>query len=216
MLKRLALCAVLVSCLVPSAIAKDKEKEKDKFQAVGPVQLDKEGDKWARSTLKKMSVEEKIGQLLMIWCRAEFLNVKNPEYIRMRDTMKKYHIGGFGMTVRVDGPFLLRNQPYEAAMLINDLQCELEYPLMFAADFEHGLSMRLHGVTVFPHAMAFGADGNPADAEAFGKIVAKEARAIGVQWNWFPDADVNSNPANPIINTRSFGEDPKKIGRAHV
>ena len=210
--KRLALFAVLVALLAPFALAKDKEKDKEKFQAPGPVQLDRDGDKWARNALKKMSLEEKIGQLIMIWCRAEFLNVQDPEYIRMRDTMRKYHIGGFGMTVRVDGPFLLRNQPYEAAMLINQLQRDSELPLMFAADFERGLSMRLHGTTVFPHAMAFGADGNVADAEAFGRIVAREARAIGVQWNWFPDADVNSNPANPIINTRSFGEDPKKVG----
>lgn len=208
MLKRLALFAVLVALLVPFAYAKDKEK----FQAPGPVRLDKEGDKWARNTLKKMSLEQKIGQLIMIWCRAEFLNVQDPEYVRMRDTMRKYHIGGFGLTVRVDGPFLLRNQPYEAAMLVNQLQRDSDLPLMFAADFERGLSMRLHGVTVFPHAMAFGADGSVADAEAFGRIVAREARAIGVEWNWFPDADVNSNPANPIINTRSFGEDPKMVG----
>ncbi len=208
MLRKLALSALLAACLVPFAAAKDKEK----FQASDPVRLDREGDKWAQKTLKKMSLEQKIGQLIMIWCRAEFLNVKDPEYIRMRDTMQKYHIGGFGMTVRVDGPFLLRNQPYEAAMLLNQLQRESELPLMFAADFERGLSMRLHGTTVFPHAMAFGADGSLADAEAFGRINAKEARAIGVQWNWFPDADVNSNPANPIINTRSFGEDPKQVG----
>ncbi len=208
MLKRLVLCAVLALCLVPLAAAKDKEK----FQAPGPVRLDKDGDKWARNTLKKMSVEQKVGQLLIIWCRAEFLNVQDPEYIRMRDAIHKYHLGGFGMTVRVDGPFLLRNQPYEAAMLINELQRESDVPLIFAADFERGLSMRLHGVTVFPHAMAFGADGNVADAEAFGRIVGREARAIGVEWNWFPDADVNSNPANPIINTRSFSEDPKQVG----
>lgn len=208
MLRKLALSALLAACLVPFAAAKDKKK----FQASDPVRLDREGDKWAQKTLKKMSLEQKIGQLIMIWCRAEFLNVKDPEYIRMRDTMQKYHIGGFGMTVRVDGPFLLRNQPYEAAMLLNQLQRESELPLMFAADFERGLSMRLHGTTVFPHAMAFGADGSLADAEAFGRINAKEARAIGVQWNWFPDADVNSNPANPIINTRSFGEDPKQVG----
>jgi beta-N-acetylhexosaminidase len=208
MLRKLALSALLAACLVPFVAAKDKEK----FQASDPVRLDREGDKWAQKTLKKMSLEQKIGQLIMIWCRAEFLNVKDPEYIRMRDTMQKYHIGGFGMTVRVDGPFLLRNQPYEAAMLLNQLQRESELPLMFAADFERGLSMRLHGTTVFPHAMAFGADGSLADAEAFGRINAKEARAIGVQWNWFPDADVNSNPANPIINTRSFGEDPKQVG----
>ena len=92
MLSKLALFAVLLACLVPLAAAKDKKKDKEKFQTGGPVQLDKDGDKWARNTLKKMSTEEKIGQLIMIWCRAEFLNIKDPEYVRMRDTMKKYHI----------------------------------------------------------------------------------------------------------------------------
>ena len=72
--------------------------------------------------------------------------------------------------------------------------------------------MRLNGATVFPHAMAFGATGKTENAEAFGRITALEARAIGVHWNFFPVADVNSNPANPIINTRSFGEDPKQVG----
>jgi beta-N-acetylhexosaminidase len=72
--------------------------------------------------------------------------------------------------------------------------------------------MRLTGTTNFPHAMAFGADGSLTDAENFGRITGEEARAIGVHWNFFPDADVNSNPANPIINTRSFGEDPKEVG----
>ena len=71
--------------------------------------------------------------------------------------------------------------------------------------------MRLNGVTVFPHAMAFGAAGKPEFAEQFGKIVAQESRAVGVQWNFFPVADVNSNPANPIINTRAFGEDPAQV-----
>src|SRR5438309_6143852 len=72
--------------------------------------------------------------------------------------------------------------------------------------------MRLLGSTVFPHAMAFGAAGIEEYAQTFGRITAEEARAIGIHWNFFPDADVNSNPANPIINTRSFGEDPKQVG----
>jgi len=72
--------------------------------------------------------------------------------------------------------------------------------------------MRLHGATTFPHAMAFGAAGKADYAEAFGRITAQESRAVGVHWNFFPDADVNSNPANPIINTRSFGEDPQQVG----
>src|SRR5262249_14410727 len=79
-------------------------------------------------------------------------------------------------------------------------------PLLFAADFERGASIRIIGATEFPHAMAFGATGNLSETEAFGRITAEEARAIGVHWNFFPDADVNSNPANPIINTRSFAE----------
>src|SRR5499427_4789585 len=116
------------------------------------------------------------------------------------------------MTVHVDGPFLLRSEPYEAAELLNRLRKDSKLPLLFAADFERGVSMRLLGTTTFPHAMAFGADGKVEDAEAFGRITAQEARAIGVHWNFFPDADVNSNPANPIINTRSFGEDPKQVG----
>ena len=116
------------------------------------------------------------------------------------------------MTVHVDGPLLLRSEPYEAAELLNRLQKDSKLPLLFAADFERGVAIRLMGATNFPHAMAFGADGKMEDAEAFGRITAEEARAIGVHWNFFPDADVNSNPANPIINTRSFGEDPKQVG----
>jgi beta-N-acetylhexosaminidase len=170
------------------------------------------GDKWAKKTLRKLSVEEKIGQVFMIWCRASFLNVESPEYLEWLEAMQKYHVGSFTMSVHVDGPFLLRTEPYEVAELLNRLQRKSKLPLLFAADFERGLAMRLLGATNFPHAMAFGADGNIEDAETFGLITGQEARAIGVHWNFFPDADVNSNPANPIINTRSFGEDPKQVG----
>ena len=169
-------------------------------------------DKWAEKTLHKMTVEEKIGQVFMIWCRASFLNVESPEYLQWLDAMQKYHVGSFTVSVHVDGPFLLRTEPYEVAELLNRLQQKSKLPLLFAADFERGLSNRLLGTTNFPHAMAFGADGNIQDAETFGRITAQEARAIGIHWNFFPDADVNSNPANPIINTRSFGEDPKQVG----
>jgi beta-N-acetylhexosaminidase len=184
----------------------------DKYQRSGPARLTKDGEKWAEKTLHKLTLEEKIGQVFMIWCRAGFLNVESPEYLQWREAMQKYHIGSFAMTVHVDGPFLLRSEPYEAADLTNRLQHDSKLPLLFAADFERGVSMRLIGTTVFPHAMAFGAVGSTADTEKFGRINAEEARAIGIHWNFFPDADVNSNPANPIINTRSFGEDPKQVG----
>jgi len=185
---------------------------KEKHVPPGPIHLTRDGDKWAEKTLGKLSLEEKIGQVFMIWCRASFLNAESPEYLEWREAMQKYHIGSFAMTVHVDGPFLLRSEPFEAAELLNRLQRDSKLPLLFAADFERGVSTRLMGTTNFPHAMAFGADGKIEDAEMSGRITGQEARAIGIHWNFYPDADVNSNPANPIINTRSFGEDPKQVG----
>jgi beta-N-acetylhexosaminidase len=201
------LCFLLVALSLTTAAT-----AKDKYQRPGPIHLTHDGEKWAEKTLHKLTLEEKVGQVFMIWCRASFLNVENPEYLQLREDMQKYHVGSFAMTVHVDGPFLLRSEPYEAAELLNRLQSDSKLPLLFAADFERGVPMRLMGATVFPHAMAFGGDGKLQDAENFGRITAEESRAIGIHWNFFPDADVNSNPANPIINTRSFGEDPKQVG----
>jgi beta-N-acetylhexosaminidase len=198
-------CALVLSLSAFSAA-------KPTFQPTSPVHLDKAGEKWARNTLKKMSLEQKVGQMFMIWSRAQFLNVNNPEYLAWRDALRKYHLGGFGLTVDYEDGFLYKNEPLEAAMVTNQLQQDAEFPLLFAADFERGLGMRLYGATTFPHAMAFGATGNLDYARQSGRITAMEARAIGVQWNWFPDVDVNSNPNNPVINTRSYGEDPALVG----
>ena len=203
MLRRSLFIALLLASV---CLAKEPTKPR-------PISYGPEGDHWAEKTLKKMSLEEKVGQLLMPWSRAAFYNINGPDYAALRDIMKKYHVGGFGLTVATDGPLLLRNQPYEAAMLTNQLQRDSKYPLLFGADFERGLYMRLNGTTGFPHAMAFGAAANKDYAFNFGRITAEEARAIGVHWNWFPDADVNSNPRNPIINTRSFGEDPAQVSQ---
>ena len=199
------LLCLLLSCLAmltPSVVfAKQK------------VALDRKGERWAVTTLHKMTLEEKIGQMIMPWARIEFMNVNSPDYLQLREEMHKYHIGGFGVTVFTEGPTLLRSEPLEAAALTNGLQRDSKYPLLFAADFERGLAMRLNGATGFPAAMAFGAAGDKDLAREFGRITAEESRAIGIQWNWFPVADVNSNPANPIINTRSFGEDPTQVGK---
>ncbi len=206
MLRQLGLVLVFACALVCSCLATEK------YQEPGPIHLDRAGEKWAEQTLHKLSTEEKVGQLFVVWVRAKFLNIDSPEYLQLRDTIRKYHLGGFTMTVPWDPPFLYRSQPYEAAELLNRLQQDSKLPLLIAADFERGVTMRLHGATEFPHAMAFGAAGKLEYAETFGRITAQEARAIGVHWNFFPDADVNSNPANPIINTRSFGEDPQQVG----
>ena len=179
--------------------------------AAPPVHLDRKGERWAQSTLRKMTLEEKIGQMIVVWAKVKFLNPESPEYLELRDEMTKYHVGGFGVTDPMEGSQLLMSEPLEAAALTNRLQRDSKYPLLIAADFERGLSMRLEGATAFPAAMAFGAAGDKELARQFGRISAQESRAIGVQWNWFPIADVNSNPANPIIDTRSFGEDPALV-----
>lgn len=181
------------------------------FVRSAPVRVDREGERWARKTLKKLSLEEKIGQMFMVRGLVRFMNVEDPDYLRLRDQISRYHVGSVLLSVPSEGAFLSRSEPYETAMLANQLQRDSRLPLIVAADFERGPSMRLNGVTPFPHAMAFGAAGKPEFAEEFGRIVASESRALGVEWNFFPVADVNSNPENPIINTRSFGEDPAQV-----
>jgi beta-N-acetylhexosaminidase len=204
------LLPIVLLLIAPLCFAKDKSK--DRFLPPGPIHLDKAGQKWAAKTLRKMSLEDKVGQLFSIRVKVQFLNDADPAYIRLRENIRKYRVGSLVLTVPVDGPLILRTQPDVAAELLNRLQKLSQLPLIVTADFERGLSMRLNGATVFPHAMAFGAAGKTENAEAFGRITALEARAVGVHWNFFPVADVNSNPANPIINTRSFGEDPQQVG----
>jgi beta-N-acetylhexosaminidase len=184
----------------------------EQYQKPGPVLLTKDGRHWVEKTLKKLSLEEKVGQMLNIRYFTDFLNFDGDAYTQFRDTLRKYHIGSVVLTVHVDGPTLLKNPPLEVAAIANQLQRDSELPLLIAADFERGLASRVSSVPSFPDAMAFGATGNPAYAKQFGAVTAEESRAIGVQWNLFPVADVNSNPENPIINTRSFGEDPVEVG----
>jgi beta-N-acetylhexosaminidase len=205
---RLSLYFAVLLCFLRLA---SRAEAKQHYSQAGPLHYGSD-KKWVDRTLQKMSVEEKVGQLFMIWVRVQFLNEDSPEYRRLADQIERYHIGSLAMSVPVEGPFLSKSQPYEAAILLNNLQQKSKLPLLIAADFESGLSSRLAGATVFPQAMAFGATGSVEYAEKFGQITAQEARAIGVHWNFFPVADVNSNPANPIINVRSFGESPEQVG----
>src|ERR1035441_3940499 len=136
--RRIYSAALLISiCMSVMSYAKEP------YQTPSPVHLDKKGEKWARESLKKMSLEQKIGQMFMVRALAQFMNVNSPEYIALRDTMRKYHLGGFGLTVRFEDGLLYKNGPLEAATVINQLQKDSEFPLIFAADFEHGLGMRL-------------------------------------------------------------------------
>ena len=114
--------------------------------------------------------------------------------------------------------------PIEVVAKVNDLQRATRVPLLVASDLEPGLG-RLEGgafapnvytggsATILPNAMAIGATGSEANAEQAGRITGEEARAIGIHLVFAPVVDVNNNPANPVINTRSFGEDPATVAR---
>ena len=98
--------------------------------------------------------------------------------------------------------------------LLNELQAAADVPLLVAADMERGLAFRIRrGVVPLPFAMALGATRSPEAARFAGEVAAREGRALGIHWAFAPVADVNNNPANPVINVRSFGEDPELVAR---
>lgn len=171
-------------------------------------------ERWADSTLKRLTLEEKIGQMIEVRGIFGFYNAEDPKFQQLIADIRKYHLGAVHLSVNTDGPLLLRTEPYEAAMTTNLLQqaSHSKVPLIFSVDFERGPSMRLTSIEAFPEPMAFGATHDPTYVEQFGKIVAEESRAMGIDWNFFPIADVQINPENPIINTRSYGEDPTAVG----
>src|SRR5258705_5312884 len=169
--------------------------------------------KWVESTLEEMSVEEKVGQLLFTTYHGSFTSTDAATYAQLMHDVEDLHGGGF-MNVTQGSPFgFLKSQAYPSAVLSNQLQAKSKLPLLIGADFERGTAMRLDEGTSFPTAMALAAAGNSKDAYTMGKITALESRAVGVHWIYAPDADVNNNPGNPIINRRSFGEHPERVAK---
>ena len=130
---------------------------------------------------------------------------------QMLHSINDLHVGGFINVTHISPLGIVKSQVYPTAVLTNQLQAKSKLPLLIGADFERGTAMRLEEGTSFPTQMALAAGGNPRDAYTMGKVTALESRAAGVHWIYAPVADVNNNPGNPIINTRSFGEDPVKV-----
>ena len=178
---------------------------------------------WVAATLKKMTVDDKVGQLLVSSFPSEFMSTDSREYDALVKSVHDYKIGGFHVfggtepapDVLLDANYgtVTLGQPLAAASLLNRLQAIAPYPLLISADFETGAGFRLEGATAFPRNMAFGAAGDERLVYEAGRITAVESRAIGVQVNFAPVVDVNNNPRNPVINTRSYGEDPAAVGR---
>jgi len=168
---------------------------------------------WVESTLRKMTLDEKVGQVIFTTYHGSFTPTDAPAYAEMMRDVEQLHVGGF-INITQGSPLgVVKSQAYPTAVLANQLQAKSKLPLLIGADFERGTAMRLDEGTSFPTAMALAAAGHPKDAYTMGKITALEARAVGVQWVYAPVSDVNNNPDNPIINIRSFGEDPAKVAQ---
>jgi beta-N-acetylhexosaminidase len=160
--------------------------------------------KWANDELVKMSIEEKIGQLISVGINATFLNRDSDAFITLRHHIEDNKVGGI---------ILFRGPVYESVILVNRMQQIAKYPLLISADLEAGAGMRFDDTVNFPWAMAVGATGNPDYARKQGEVTGGEARALGIHHIYAPVVDVNNNAANPVINVRSYGEDPVEVGR---
>ncbi len=184
--------------------------------------LDRDAQRWVDATMKKLTTDQMVGQLLMPRFAGVYTSSDSDIYDQLATLVRQAHVGGiigFGGEEPVPqvllnptyGPLIL-GQPLALASMINRLQSMATVPLLTAADFEWGVGMRIHGGTRFPRAMAFGAIGDEQLALEAGRITALEGRALGVHVNFAPVADVNNNARNPVINIRSFGEDPSRVG----
>src|SRR6266545_5757839 len=210
-------------CAAAAALAVSLQAQPTPEQKADSWKLVADDARWVAATLKKMTLDDKVGQLLVSSFGSEYLSTDSREYDALVKSIHDYKIGGFHVfggtepapDVLLDAHYgtVTLGQPLAAASMLNRLQAISPYPLLNSADFETGAGFRLEGATAFPRNMAFGAAGDEKLAYEAGRITAVESRAIGIQVNFGPVVDVNNNPRNPVINTRSYGEDPAAVGR---
>lgn len=172
--------------------------------------------RWVERTLASLTLREKVGQLIMPWVGGDYAAVGSPEFEQVRKWVQDDGVGGLVLSIGL---------PLSYAAKLNELQSRARVPLLIASDMENGPGMRLGNIyalpsllpqgggTMFPPVMALGATGSEDLAYKLGQVLGTEARAIGVHLAFGPVLDVNSNPLNPIINTRSFGENPELVSR---
>jgi beta-N-acetylhexosaminidase len=162
---------------------------------------------------KSMSLRDKVAQLIIVPIYGEPANTRSAEFRKYQHLIRDLHVGGVIVTGHSLNGGIRNAEPYAMAALLNRLQKLARTPLFVAADFERGASMRVNSTTAWPYSMAFGAAQDLAAVTEEGADTARDARAMGVNWLFAPVADVNNNPDNPIINIRSFGENPEQVAK---
>lgn len=152
--------------------------------------------------LSQLSLEQKVGQLFSIRAHGKFSNIHDPDLIRIERQIADHHIGGVTF---------FTGDVYGQAVLHNRLQRAASIPLWISQDMESGAAMRIEGATRLTPAMGVAASGDPENAYWQGKVTASEARALKVNQIFAPVLDVNNNPLNPVIGTRSYSADPEIV-----
>ncbi len=159
----------------------------------------KPDSRWADSVIKTLTPEERIGQLFMV---AAYSNKDKTHIKEIKKLVKEYKIGGL---------IFFQGGPLRQANLTNEYQAISKVPLFVAMDAEWGLAMRLDSTVRFPRQMTLGAIQNDSLIYTMGVEIARQFKRIGMQINFAPDVDINNNPLNPVIGTRSFGENKYNV-----
>ncbi len=216
----LAMLLILTACL-PGAGRSNNTLDPATPTLPGPIGLDPTVPlpaahrAWVESTLTSLSLRARVSQMVMVWVLGDYTGAYEPGFAEITRQVSEVGVGGVVMSL---------GSPVEVAAKVNYLQGRARIPLLVASDVEPGLGRLEGGVfapslmsagaaTVLPSNMAIGASGREQDAHAAGRITGREARATGIHLAFAPTADVNNNPSNPVINTRSFGEDPAAVAR---
>jgi len=200
---------LVVITLIAVTVFAASKAPKPKVPALTPEQ------RATQSQMKTMSLRDKVAQLVIVTANGEVYSTKSPDYEKYRHWVADLHVGGIIINNASQYGLVRNAEPHALALFLNQMQRLAKTPLLIGSDFERAASMRVTGGTRFPHSMAFGAANDLAATKFEGLTAAREARAMGIHWIFAPVADVNNNPANPIINLRSYGEDPEQVSR-HV
>ncbi len=202
---RLVLAALVIAICADAA----KPLPKAKKPALTPEQRS------AQALMKSMSLHDRVAQLVIGVAYGDVPSRQSKEYEKFRHWVHDLHIGGLIVNNRVQNGLVQNAESHAFALFLNQMQKLAKTPLIVGADFERGAAMRVSSGARFPQNMAYGAAGDLEASKFEGLQTAREARALGVHWIFAPDADVNVNPANPVINIRSYGENPDDVSK-HV
>jgi beta-N-acetylhexosaminidase len=194
------ICAIVATlCGVEAAKAQKSRRPEVSASARQTVPGESE---WVNATLRSLSLRERIGQLIVTAASSEYMNLSGDRFAEVKRQIEQNRVGGI---------IIRGGSPNDVAALTNEMQRISRLPLLIAADYERGLRMQMKNGTPFTTNMGVAAAGDPQAAYLQGKIIAQEMRAMGVNWLYAPVADINNNPDNPVINIRSFGEDPARV-----